>query len=212
VEFLDKMRSPLSHTHSKSSAPAPALAPATIAFMTASNEIIGQLLHSDQGDPDNLLYYSATDDAKLCALAERLVPFLGGRDRALAQYISDAESGATRVSEKVKAFWDSKKEETSTLLQVFSKAHISRDTLDDQARQQREMYLTTVREVWNVRLKSLFQSLTKDMLGPYILGTSTSQVTFFALFENRRVFIPRRSSFGWLADKGFPAIWRSRVG
>jgi hypothetical protein len=83
VEFLDKSRSAISRTHTTSSAPAPALAPATIAFSDASSKIIDSILHSEGTSPSTLLYMNARDDASLQVLAKALVPFLTSRQQAL---------------------------------------------------------------------------------------------------------------------------------
>lgn len=174
VEFLDKSRSPLSRTHTTSTAPAPALAPATIAFATKSNTIIEQLLYSDHGNPNHLLYYAAVDEPALRILAEKLAPFLQGREQALNQYISEAESNVIRVSEKVKTLWRSKREETERLLNVFSKADKSKDELDTDSRQKRDEYLATACDAWEVGLKIALQSLSNEIMGPYVLGDHLS--------------------------------------
>src|SRR6516162_6896375 len=108
VEFLDKSRSGRSKTHTTSTAPAPVLTPATIAGSTISTRII-DLLHSKEGDPNTWTPLNAHDHDSLKALAQARLLGLTGRQDTLARCISEAEDGTIQVSEKVQAFWRTKK-------------------------------------------------------------------------------------------------------
>ena len=170
VEFLDKSRSATSRTHTTSPAPAPALAPATIAFSEASSKIVDDILHSEGGSPNALLYMNARDDASLRALSKALVPFLSSRQQALDGYISEAESGTTPISEKTKAFWREKKAATQVLLDVMLRAGKTSAQLDEAGKLAREEYFRNAKAIWEVGLKENLVRLNAEVLGPYSLG------------------------------------------
>ncbi|KAI8995674.1 hypothetical protein BD414DRAFT_527757 [Trametes punicea] len=172
VEFLDKSRSVQSRTHTTSSAPAPSLAPATIAFSTLSNEII-ELLHSSTADPNALFYVNARSEGELRVLAHKLLPFLYGRRDTLEKLIKQSESGEIQASEKTKTFWQVKKLAVDKFIEVFEEADRSAAELSDEARQRREEYLQSARAAWD-RLKDVLLTLHKDIIGPYSLGDQLS--------------------------------------
>jgi hypothetical protein len=170
VEFLDKSRSAISRTHTTSSAPAPALAPATIAFSDASSKIIDSILHSEGASPSTLLYMNARDDASLQVLAKALVPFLTSRQQALEGYISEAASGTSPISEKTKAFWKDKKAATETLLDIMICADKTSAQLNQAGKLARDDYFTNARTCWEVELKESLVKLNSQIIGPYSLG------------------------------------------
>ncbi|KAJ7597015.1 hypothetical protein C8J56DRAFT_304838 [Mycena floridula] len=169
VEFLDKSRSPMSRTHTTSSAPAYVLTPATIQFSVTSNVVI-EALHSEMADPKKLLYLNARDDAALGALASKLVPLLTTRQEGLIQFI---ENGDLKVSDKVKAFWQGKKTEIETLLDILTDAQKPKSTLSSASLQKREEYLGTAKVAWD-GLKTVLEQLTKEIIGPFVLGEQIS--------------------------------------
>lgn len=170
VEFLDKSRSAVSRTNTTSSAPAPSLAPATIAFLSTSTKIIDDILHSEGGSPNTLLYMNARDDASLKTLAKELVPFLTARQQALAGHLSESESGTTHISEKTKNFWKEKKAATSTLLDVMKEADKTSAELNETARAARNDYFANAKSYWEVALKENLVKLNGELIGPYALG------------------------------------------
>lgn len=170
VEFLDKSRSAVSRTNTTSSAPAPALAPATIAFSATASKIIDDVLHSEGGSPNTLLYMNARDDASLQQLAKILVPFLTARSQALAGYISEGESGAVKASEKTKKFWLEKKAANDTLLSVMSQGDKPSSGLDASAKATRDEYFANAKQAWEVSLKDNLVQLNGELIGPYSLG------------------------------------------
>ncbi|KII86468.1 hypothetical protein PLICRDRAFT_144201 [Plicaturopsis crispa FD-325 SS-3] len=167
VEFLDKSRSAISHTHTTSAAPAPALAPATIAFSTLSAKII-DTLHSDAASPDTLLYTNARDAASLRALAPVVLPSLRGRALALAGYLKQNETEDIRVSKKVQAFWEDKLAAVQALLDVFENADKENDAL--------KYYFANAAHVWGEPLHAILRQLSVDIVGPYVLGDQFSLV------------------------------------
>lgn len=176
VEFLDKSRSSLSRTHTTSAAPAPALAPATIAFNQTSTVIISEILHSDAGSPNNLMYLNARDEKQLKSLAAVILPFLVGKNQALERYISEAQNETIHVSEKVKQFWSEKQSATKVFLDVFGKAQKANDELDVDARKKREEYFKEAKLAWEVSLKDSLTRLNQEIIGPYTLGKNGVEV------------------------------------
>ncbi|KAJ3558820.1 hypothetical protein NM688_g702 [Phlebia brevispora] len=172
VEFLDKSRSPQSHTHTTSAAPAPVLAPATIAFVTASNKVI-ELLHSDAGNPNELMWLNARDDSELAELSAQFVPFLTSKIRALDELIEGNKNAEVKVSEKTVLFWENKRLATMAILDVLKDGAKGSQELDASAQLKRDEYFKAARSAWfNVR--DVFMQLHKEMIGPYVLGDQLS--------------------------------------
>lgn len=171
MEFLDKSRSAQSRTHTTSSAPAPALTPATIAFSAASDKII-DLLHSGVADPNALTWLNARDDATLKQLAaERLPLFVGKRD-TLDQLIKGNETAQIHVSEKTVNFWKTKKEAVEGFITVYKDAGTPLEGLNADARKAREEYFKTAELAW-AGLKDALLQLHKEVIGPYALGKTS---------------------------------------
>ncbi len=168
VELLDKSRSAQSRTNTTSSAPSPSLAPATIAFSAASNQII-DLLHSQVADPNALFYMNARSESELASLAKQLIPFLVGRRDTLSRLLSESDASTIHVSEKTKAFWELKKIATDKFLQVFEHAEKNGADLAPEDFQRREEYLKSSQAAWT-GLKDVLATLNTAILGPYTLG------------------------------------------
>lgn len=171
MEFLDKSRSGISRTHTTSSAPAPALAPATIAFTTTSTTIIDDILHSEAGNPNNLRYINARDHAALKVLAKEVLPSLTEKQKTLANYLADAQSEKLQVSEKVKSLWREKEASVKVLLEVFQDAEKPDDRLDADALAKRADFFKVARDGWESSLQGVLTRLNEEIIGPYALGT-----------------------------------------
>jgi hypothetical protein len=156
IEFLDKSRSPLSRTNTTSTAPAPSLAPATVAFSAASSTTI-DILHAAIS-PDTLMFINARDDAALKTLAETAVPILSGRKKALDANLANTEA---QVSEKVKAFWREQHTETVELLGVL---------LDAEKSDGKMAFFAKAKAAWQTSVKDVVEKLNKNIIGPYVLG------------------------------------------
>lgn len=168
MEFLDKSRSTQSRTHTTSTAPSPSLSPATIAFNATSNKVV-DTLHSPEADPSALTSLNARNDAALQKLAgSRLPMFIARRDK-IAQLLSDNEAAQVRVSEKTKAFWESKRVATEAFVQVYVDADKSTAELNDDARKKRQEYFSKAATAW-AALKDILTQLNQDIIGPYVLG------------------------------------------
>ncbi|KAF9568412.1 hypothetical protein CPC08DRAFT_739654 [Agrocybe pediades] len=173
VEFLDKSRSALSHTHTTSTAPAPALTPATIEATTLARSII-DLLHAERANPNTLRYVNARDDKSLRVLAHELLPSMQDRSHTLSDYLAQAGNGSLRVSEKVKKLWMDKLDAINVILAVFAEADKPESELSDQAKAHRVAFFKTARQAWETNLTEVLTQLSKEMVGPYTLGDQMS--------------------------------------
>ena len=150
-----------------STAPAPALTPATIASTATSNNII-DLIHADDGAP--LAFYSATSSSALQALSQKFTPYLQSRLEALQGYISSSQAAEIQASEKTRKLWESKKAMVEGVLAVYSSADKDEAQLTPEGRATRENYLKKAQEVWQVKVRKILVSLDKEMVGPFALG------------------------------------------
>ncbi|KAJ7487576.1 hypothetical protein B0H11DRAFT_2013961 [Mycena galericulata] len=171
--LLDQSRSPLSRTRTTSTAPSPSLAPATIAFSAASNALL-DILHADEVSPDMLMFVNARDDASLKTLAKNVVPVVLGRQKALAECISESEAGKVQASEKVKKFWRDQQNETEELLAVLLAADKSEAALDAASKTKRAEFFAKSKAAWEVTVKDTVVKLNKEIIGPYALGDQLS--------------------------------------
>ncbi|KDQ63573.1 hypothetical protein JAAARDRAFT_29594 [Jaapia argillacea MUCL 33604] len=173
VQFLDKSRTVISRTHTTSAAPAPALAPATIAFSAVSKRII-ELLHADDVSSYVLTFETAKDEASLKVLAKVLLPMLRARRETLDSLLSEAEKGTVHASEKTKLFWLEKKVQDGPILSVFEDAEKAESELDTEGKEKRRAYFEKAKKLWEVDLKELLVVVSKEMIGPFVLGDQIS--------------------------------------
>ncbi|KAJ7125602.1 hypothetical protein C8R43DRAFT_1029494 [Mycena crocata] len=173
VALLDQSRSPLSRTRTTSTAPAPSLAPATVAFSAASSALL-EILHDEEISPDMLKFINARDGASLKKLAASVVPVVVGRQKALAECVADSASGKIQVSEKVKMFWKDKQTETEQLLEVLLVANKDDAALDPAGKMKRADFFAKAKAAWEVTLKDALVKLNKEIIGPYALGDQLS--------------------------------------
>ncbi|KAJ7706208.1 hypothetical protein B0H17DRAFT_1036184 [Mycena rosella] len=173
IALLDQSRSPLSRTRTTSTAPAPSLAPATVAFSAASSALL-DILHDDEVSPDMLMFINARDAASLKTLAKNVVPLVVGRQKALTGCLAETEAGTVQVSEKVKKFWRDKLSETELLLSVLNDAGKEDGALDAAAKAKRVEFFAKAKAAWEVTLKDTLTRLNKEIIGPYALGDQLS--------------------------------------
>ncbi|KAJ7038227.1 hypothetical protein C8F04DRAFT_1089972 [Mycena alexandri] len=174
VNLLDQSRSPLSRTRTTSTAPAPSLAPATVAFSAASNALL-EILHAEEVSPDALILVNARDGASLKTLASKILPQVVGRQKALKECISEAEAGKVQASEKVKKFWRDKEADTAVLLAVLSAAEKEESALDSTEKVKRAEFFTKATGAW-AAVKEALVKVNKELIGPYALGDQLSLV------------------------------------
>ena len=160
----------MSRTHTTSTAPAPALAPATIALSTTANSII-DLLHSPVADPNLLFYYNYISQAQLAKSAESMVQFLTGRRDALQSYIAASQAAEIQASEKTRKLWETKKAQADELLAVYAVASKGDDELSPEEKTAREAFIATANDLWTVKLRNVLTTLDKELIGPFALGT-----------------------------------------
>ncbi|KAH6917407.1 hypothetical protein BKA70DRAFT_1252097 [Coprinopsis sp. MPI-PUGE-AT-0042] len=169
ANFLDKSRSLVSRTHTTSTAPAPALAPATIAATNIAQVII-ELLHSDEASPGILRYVNARDDAQLQQLAKEVLTIMTARHNAVQKHLTEAENETIHVSEKVKKFWREKLESMSMAVRVLSVADKAADALTEEEKNARAQFLGIGKKAWGKDLPDLLVKLSKEMTAPFALG------------------------------------------
>ncbi|KAI0963625.1 hypothetical protein AcW1_000651 [Taiwanofungus camphoratus] len=172
VEFLDKSRSTQSRTHTTSSAPSPALSPATIAFSAASDKLIA-LLHSPAADPNALTILNARSNDALRTLAAARLPMLSARATALDALLADNAAAKIRVSDKTRVFWEAKRAAADGFLQVFRDAESPDGELGEDARRRRTEYFAAARKAW-AGLADVLLQLNAEIIGPYVLGDQLS--------------------------------------
>lgn len=160
----------MSRTHSTSTAPAPALAPATIAFAQTSNKVI-DLIHSEAADPNALWFMNARDDAALKALSESLKPLLVAKCDALDKLLEENKNAEVRVSEKTARFWEMKRVAVSMILDVLEDGEKSSEELDGDAKSKRNEYFKAATSAW-AGVKEVLVQLSSEIIGPFVLGES----------------------------------------
>ncbi|KAH9964301.1 hypothetical protein BC827DRAFT_1190488 [Russula dissimulans] len=204
IAFLDKSRSIMSHTHTTSAAPAPALSPATVALSSTANSII-TLLHSSPASPELLFYLNAKDLPALRNIAPNVSAFLKGRKGALEHYLAENETAEVRVSEKTTSFWLEKKSAIEDLLTPLDQADKNDTELTESGRKTREEYFEKTKAAWEVGLAVVLNKLTKELIGPFALGDQISIVdVHLAAWLHELVIL----SGGSVRDNGTEAIAR----
>ncbi|EAU93133.1 hypothetical protein CC1G_12668 [Coprinopsis cinerea okayama7 len=173
AEFLDKSRSLVSRTHTTSSAPAPALAPATIAATDIARVVIG-LLHSEEANPNHLRYKNARDDASLKVLAKEVLHIVQAKRDALKKHLADAEGEVIHVSEKVKKFWQERLESVDLSSRVLEAAEKPVEELSEEEKAERQSFIDVGRKAWEKDLPIILLKLSKETTGPFSLGDQFS--------------------------------------
>lgn len=158
----------MSRTHTTSAAPAPSLAPATIAFSATCTAVI-DALHSLEADVNTLFYLSARDDTQLKQASTSVLPFLTARRDALAGYLAQSEE-EFHASEKTRTFWQAKLIATEAFLEVYLSTDKALDALEGEAKAKREEYYEQAKKAWEVGVKAVLLKISKEMVGPLVLG------------------------------------------
>lgn len=138
--------------------------------MSSTSSNIIALLHSDDADPNALLYYNATSSAELHLSAGALVPLLIGRQTALTSYLTASDKAEVQASEKTRNLWETKLTHIQNLLSVYSTADKDESQLTDDEKAIRDIYFTIVHEKWTQKLRKALLLLEKEMIGPFTLG------------------------------------------
>ncbi|KZV63299.1 hypothetical protein PENSPDRAFT_657433 [Peniophora sp. CONT] len=162
VLTLDRARNAASRTHTTSTAPAPALSPATIEGNALARTIIS-LLHSAPASPELLFLMNARDTTTLSTYSSTLRPFLAGRAAALTEFAQAQENAGIKVSSKTRAFWEEKKVAAEKLIAAV-----------DAEGKEREEYFENSKAAWEVGLGAVLNKLSAEIAGPFTLGDQFS--------------------------------------
>ncbi len=159
----------MSHTHTTSAAPAPALSPATVALSATAKSIVS-LVHSSPASPELLFYLNARDTTTLKTVSPSVSAFVKGRKGAIERYLAEDEANEIRVSEKTRNFWVEKKNATEELLAVLDEADKSESELSETGKKAREEYFEKTKAAWEADLALVLTKLSKELIGPFTLG------------------------------------------
>lgn len=170
MEFLDKSRSATSRTHTVSSAPAPALAPATIGLSTTAASLI-ELLHSESADPRKLKHYNYISQQAFARSAQTLFVDFKGRRDAIDSYITSSQNAQIQASEKTRKLWESKRDYADQLVAVYAAADKDDNALTPEEKSARDEFRSIAHDLWSVKLKRVLTTLNKEITGPLALGT-----------------------------------------
>ena len=115
-------------------------------------------------------YLNARDEKSLPTLAKEIVPSLLGKQKALAQNISNAEHKKIHVSQKVIVFWSEKKSTAESWLDVLQDASQSDTEINANAKARRSEFFSEARKAWEVGLCNALTKVSSGIIGPYALG------------------------------------------
>lgn len=147
-------------------------------------KIILDILHSEIANPNKLHSMNARDDASLIRLSKKLVPFFSQRQKALTNYLHQAETQTIRVSDKVRALWRDRLDTINAFLAVLIDGEKPEAQLDERAKASRLSLFQAARQAWEVDLKVALTQLSNEMIGPFTLGMPCSAV-FLPLSETQ---------------------------
>lgn len=133
-------------------------------------KIIVDILHSEIANPNKLHFINARDDASLVKLSEELLPLSTQRQKALTNYLQQAETQTIRVSDKVRGFWRDRLDALNLIITVLSDAEKSEAQLDERSKASRLSFFQTARQAWEIDLKVALTQLSNEMIGPFALG------------------------------------------
>lgn len=151
-----------------SSAPAPSLAPATIAYSSIVSQIV-EILHSPEADPNLLFFNNARDLPSLRNLAKFLVPFVEQRNETILGHVAASEKDEIQVSGKTLQFWKDKLLAFESVLSVMKNAEKDDSALSSTEKQARDAYFKQSVASWE-GLKEKLVALNKEIIGPLSLG------------------------------------------
>lgn len=191
MELLDKSRSAVSRTHTTSSAPAPSLTPATIAQASASNNIIS-ILHSADADPFLLQFYNALDASSLHELSYKFISSLQERISTINDLITTSQNAPVSASERTRRLWNDNKVQVEELLLVYTAAGKDDGALSEEEGKRRETYYKKTASLWKVQLRTAFEIIDNEFVGPYALGNYSFFNDHLLMANQESIF--RRSS------------------
>ncbi|KAG8965242.1 hypothetical protein FRC03_000787 [Tulasnella sp. 419] len=153
LDFIDKSRTIISRTHTTSSAPAPALAPATIDHLSVTNNLITSL-HSPELDPI-FFTVSATDQSELAEKANGPAGlYVKQRQEAILRHLASDE--ANPLSSRYKTLLEKEKEINGALLKVYQSTSGEQDP-DTSA------FFEKSKKKWQEELKTVLETFEKTI-------------------------------------------------
>lgn len=140
------------------------------------------------------MFMNARDDEQLKKLSDSLKPILVAKCDALDKLIEENKHAEVKVSEKTARFWEMKRVATSMILDVLEDGEKPTSEVNDEAKGKRGEYFKAAAQAW-AGLKDVLVQLSKEVIGPYALGTLYSLMDDCAVSTSvRRPIIDRRSS------------------
>ncbi|KZO96279.1 hypothetical protein CALVIDRAFT_537454 [Calocera viscosa TUFC12733] len=161
ADFIDQSRSPLSKTHTTSSAPAPSLSPATMEGANISKAIVS-LLHDEKGADPNFLKRSARVPAEITEGAKVNVPLFEARQRVIDASLAEQPEG---VSSKLRTFLESKSAANMINLDIWSRGSASPHAAE---------FMQSSKTLWELSLPDTLKKLDGLIVGPFCLGDQLS--------------------------------------
>ncbi|KZT57096.1 hypothetical protein CALCODRAFT_483453 [Calocera cornea HHB12733] len=161
TDFIDQSRSPLSKTHTTSSAPAPSLSPATMEGSNTSKAIIS-LLHDPKGADPNFLKRSARVPAEITQGAKVIVPLFEARQRVLDASLAEQPEG---MSSKLRTFLEGKSAQNKIMLDIWSRGAASPAAAE---------FMESSKTLWELALPDTLKKLNELIVGPFCLGDQLS--------------------------------------
>ncbi|KZW02009.1 hypothetical protein EXIGLDRAFT_760237 [Exidia glandulosa HHB12029] len=169
VEFLDKSRSALSHTHTTSAAPAPVLTPATISHLNISSRLIDTI----RGEPSVAAFvWSAKAESDLLAKAKSpLGTTVQSRYTKLQQILSDDE---TYVPKKVLPTLQERFTRLGAAAKAFEAVQIEASARTPEQQAAIDAHLAKYPELWEQGLPKILAVFEQEIVGPLALGDQVS--------------------------------------
>ncbi|EJD55427.1 hypothetical protein AURDEDRAFT_179182 [Auricularia subglabra TFB-10046 SS5] len=185
VEFLDKSRSALSHTHTTSSAPAPVLTPATISHLSTCNKIIELV----RGEPSAaLLRTSARTEAEILAIAQSpWAATVRNRHAGLKKALTDEEAF---IPKKALPTLEARLPPLEAFVQAFDAVLVDPSSRTLEQKHSIESHLGQSAIAWDDTLPKVLAALEREIVGPLALGDYVSLADMYlAAWVTRLVVI-----------------------
>lgn len=141
------------------------------------------LLHSLPADPNALLFLNARNDEELKKITPTLRPLLHSKLDAITDLIEENENAEVKVSEKTVQFWMLRRAASAMMLDVVEEGDVAVDKLSEDSQTARKEYFSATATAWN-NLKDVLLQLSKEIIGPYVLGAFLS---FSYMSEQKRL-------------------------
>lgn len=166
---MDKSRSAASSTHTTTNAPAPALAPATVALSNTYHTIVS-LLQS----PDLRLLEIAISARNLEELRRKAAGSFAQLIHSRYLSLKDVMAAEPDATPKVQQTWAKKLAPLERLNLVFENASKDDGELTEAQRKARDDHFALGNAIWQAEFRRLTATLEKEIVGPLCLGDQLS--------------------------------------